>query len=278
MKRNVVSVLVITFALAVSSTLISAQSSPTFELGFKVLASLIPDVVGYPIENEHYGANGDSLQQTSTGLMVWRRADNWTAFTNGSRTWVNGPFGVMERGNEERFEWEAVASPPTPTSTPAPVTPTPVPAEPLINKDQMAGALLRLSDMAAGYHTAQLGWVDDHRARAQYHPDYYPSGPEVTSTLYFYSSEALSQRAFVSADSGPDQFDISSAPMANVAASKMYFRYYTYQGGDTGEIWIVLFRVRNVMGEVRTTGQTSVSRSDLVLRLAQVVADRLAAQ
>jgi hypothetical protein len=38
--------------------------------------------------------------------MAWRKADNWTAFTNGSRTWVNGPFGVMERDNEERFDWE----------------------------------------------------------------------------------------------------------------------------------------------------------------------------
>jgi uncharacterized protein YkwD len=39
--------------------------------------------------------------------MAWRKADNWTAFTNGSRTCVNGPYGVMERSNEARFEWEA---------------------------------------------------------------------------------------------------------------------------------------------------------------------------
>jgi hypothetical protein len=52
--------------------------------------------------------------------MVWRKADNWTAFTNGHRTWVNGPFGVMERPNEERFEWEAgsAASPPPQGGTP----------------------------------------------------------------------------------------------------------------------------------------------------------------
>ncbi len=79
---------------------------PAFKLGFATLASLIPDIVGQPVENEHYGANGDSLQQTTTGLMVWRKADNWTAFTNGSMTWVNGPYGVMERGNNERFDWE----------------------------------------------------------------------------------------------------------------------------------------------------------------------------
>ena len=60
------------------------------------------------MENEHHNPeNGDGLQRTTTGLMVWRKADNWTAFTNGSRTWVNGPFGVMERANTERFDWEA---------------------------------------------------------------------------------------------------------------------------------------------------------------------------
>jgi enterochelin esterase-like enzyme len=83
---------------------------PEFKLGFESLAELLPDVVGVPTENEHWGANGDSLQQTSSGLMVWRKADNWTAFTNGSRTWINGPAGIQERANDERFDWE------TPTS------------------------------------------------------------------------------------------------------------------------------------------------------------------
>ncbi len=78
----------------------------SFRLGFQALADQIPDVVGRPLENEHYGANGDSLQQTTTGLMVWRKADNWTAFTDGSRTWINGPFGVQDRSNDDRFDWE----------------------------------------------------------------------------------------------------------------------------------------------------------------------------
>ncbi len=83
------------------------QSLISFKLGFKTLADRVPDVVGTPTEDEHYGAAGDSLQQTTTGLMVWRKADNWTAFTNGSRTWVNGPNGVQSRLNSVRFEWEA---------------------------------------------------------------------------------------------------------------------------------------------------------------------------
>ncbi len=83
-------------------------------MGFKLLADQIPAVAGSPIESEHYGTNGDSLQQTTTGLMVWRKADNWTAFTDGALTWVNGPYGVQERSNDQRFDWEASAPKPSP--------------------------------------------------------------------------------------------------------------------------------------------------------------------
>ncbi|HEX2922589.1 MAG TPA: FxLYD domain-containing protein, partial [Chloroflexota bacterium] len=70
--------------------------------------------------------NGDSLQKTTTGLMVWRKADNWTAFTNGDRSWINGPNGVEDRPNSERFAWEADQAP-AETMAPAPKpSPTPV--------------------------------------------------------------------------------------------------------------------------------------------------------
>ena len=276
MKHNLLSTLFVTLALAAPVTLVSAQSTATFELGFKALAAQIPSIAGEPLEDEHSGANGDSLQQTSTGLMVWRRADNWTAFTNGSRTWVNGPAGVEERANEERFEWEAVASSPTPTPTPAPVTPTPV--APLINKDQMARALLQIADMAPGYHTTVLGWIDGYRARAVFEADFPPSGPKVASDLYLYSDDASAQRVLDRTDSGREEFDLLPAPMSGVAGSKLYHQTLFYHGGDTGEIWIVFFRVRNVIGELRTTGLTSVSRPDQALRFAQLEADRLAAQ
>ncbi len=78
-----------------------------FILGFEALAKRIPEVVGEPLENErHNPDNGDGLQVTTRGLMVWRKADNWTAFTDGDRTWINGPNGLQERGNDERFPWE----------------------------------------------------------------------------------------------------------------------------------------------------------------------------
>ncbi|HEX2922713.1 MAG TPA: hypothetical protein VHS28_01645, partial [Chloroflexota bacterium] len=99
----------------------AAQDKPAFCQGFKALADQIPAVAGEPVEDERWGANGDSLQQTTTGLMVWRKADNWTAFTDGVTTWVNGPEGVLDRPNDVRFDWEkeSAAAPPQPSTTTA---------------------------------------------------------------------------------------------------------------------------------------------------------------
>src|SRR6188474_2336046 len=78
----------------------------TFTLGFQALHDLIPEVVGDCTADADYGANGDALQPTTHGLLVWRKSDNWTAFTNGSTTWINGPYGLQSRPNDQRFAWE----------------------------------------------------------------------------------------------------------------------------------------------------------------------------
>jgi hypothetical protein len=78
-----------------------------FVLGFATLHDLIPGIVGACLENEHHNpANGDALQATTNGLLVWRKADNFTAFTDGFRTWVNGPYGLQQRLNRQRLAWE----------------------------------------------------------------------------------------------------------------------------------------------------------------------------
>jgi hypothetical protein len=153
MKRLVVILAVLVSLFATSSAAFAQQYE--FKLGFKALADQIPEVVGQPLENEHWGPNGDSLQRTTTGLMAWRKADNWTAFTNGHMTWLNGPAGLQSRLNGQRFCWEgdanraqcagressdlvdpapappappAPAPAPAPAPTPAPVPPAPTPA------------------------------------------------------------------------------------------------------------------------------------------------------
>jgi hypothetical protein len=92
--------------------IVAPTSRPcAFRFGFKELADQIPNHVGECTSDEKHGANGDGLQTTTRGLMVWRKADNWTAFTNGELTWVNGPFGVWLRTNETRFCFEGDADP-----------------------------------------------------------------------------------------------------------------------------------------------------------------------
>lgn len=125
------------FLLALVPT--SAQAVDCqFILGFATLRDLIGhEIVGDCLENEYWNEIGDSNQRTTGGLMAWRKADNWTAFTDGYRTWINGPNGLVQRLNTERFEWEAdyaeivlgvrptpvpgVRIVPTPTPKPAPV-------------------------------------------------------------------------------------------------------------------------------------------------------------
>lgn len=146
MKRLAVAVVLAMMAVLCISNTVFAQSKPEFKLGFKSLADQIPNIVGEPLENEQYSASGDSTQRTTTGLMVWRKYDRWTAFTNGHITWVLGPYGLQSRLNTELYPWENVPPGPTPvaqlppTSAPswAPVVaaptatpyPTPTPAPP----------------------------------------------------------------------------------------------------------------------------------------------------
>ncbi|HUZ78241.1 MAG TPA: hypothetical protein VMV93_11740 [Chloroflexota bacterium] len=95
-------------AIAATATPAAATAGPCqFILGFQTLQSLDPTDVGNCTDNQAYAANGDALQHTSNGLLVWRKADNFTAFTNGYQSWVNGPYGLQMRLNTQRFSWEA---------------------------------------------------------------------------------------------------------------------------------------------------------------------------
>lgn len=95
-----------------------AATDCQFILGFATLKALLdaaegPDKVGQCLEDQRFNpANGDALQQTTGGLLVWRKLDNWTAFTDGYRTWINGPDGLQAQLNTERFSWEPVPWPP----------------------------------------------------------------------------------------------------------------------------------------------------------------------
>jgi hypothetical protein len=118
MTRRLLMVLVAVLAtLVVAAIPASAQTAPEFRLGFQTLAQLIPGVAGQPLENERHDPHtGDSVQATTTGMMVWRKATNTMAFTDGSTTWVMGPFGIQSRPNDARFEWEGASGPAAPAA------------------------------------------------------------------------------------------------------------------------------------------------------------------
>lgn len=79
-----------------------------FVLGFAALWSLLgPERVGACVEDQRFVPNGNAEQRTTNGLLVWRKIDNFTAFTDGYRSWVNGPDGLQTRFNTQRFAWEA---------------------------------------------------------------------------------------------------------------------------------------------------------------------------
>jgi hypothetical protein len=121
----------------------------TLVLGFAILHDQIPAIVGNCMEDVHFdGVTGDGLQGTSNGLLVWRKNDNLTAFTDGNTTWLDGPFGLQTRLNSQRFFWE-------PNPDDLAIVPTPQAGNPCIT----AGTTLRVisSDAGAGNVFATFG-------------------------------------------------------------------------------------------------------------------------
>lgn len=74
---------------------------------FAALRDLIPQTVGECLTPEAIIAEtGDVIQPTTGGTMIWRKADDRAAFTDGATTWIIGPNGLESRSNGERFPWE----------------------------------------------------------------------------------------------------------------------------------------------------------------------------
>jgi hypothetical protein len=106
-RRAVVSLAFVPLLLTAAPVDAQATGGCQFILGFATLHGLDPSDIGACTENQAFAANGDAQQHTTNGLMAWRKADNWTAFTNGYMTWINGPNGLASRLNTQRFSWEA---------------------------------------------------------------------------------------------------------------------------------------------------------------------------
>jgi hypothetical protein len=97
-------------------------SACDFGNGFRSLHELMPETVGGCLTDERAdAATGDTTQQTTGGLLVWRRADNVPAFTDGYHTWLLGPRGLEHRLASERLPWETTTPPAPPPLAVQPV-------------------------------------------------------------------------------------------------------------------------------------------------------------
>ena len=114
MRIRLMALLVAGLLLALA-TPVAATDDCEFVLGFATLKSLIdsaegPKTVGDCLENEGFNpVLGEAHQQTTGGLLVWRKVDNWTGFTDGERTWIHGPEGLQSRLDTELLDWERLA-------------------------------------------------------------------------------------------------------------------------------------------------------------------------
>ncbi len=107
---------------------------PEFVLGFAFMKSQLGDIMGEPSECEHANPeNGDTLQQTTTGLSFYRKSTNTPTFTDGWRHWGWTAQGLVF------WTGDSIDPPPDAQSPPAFVpagptpTPTPAPAAPMTN-------------------------------------------------------------------------------------------------------------------------------------------------
>ena len=107
--RRIVSILAVLSSLSLPMLSTPARAEDcAFSLGFAALHHLIPRRVGRCLASARYDPRlGEVLQDTTGGVLIWRKADNWTGFTDGYRTWVLGPHGLQQRLSTQRFSWEA---------------------------------------------------------------------------------------------------------------------------------------------------------------------------
>ena len=124
-----------------------AETGCSFQRGFKALRDQIPHIVGVCLEDERSNpSNGNAEQRTTGGLLVWRHADNWTAFTDGATTWISGPEGLAVRPNGgPLLPWET-----PPAAAPLdPVPASPDPTDPT-QRPSLVPVLAQIPSRAAG--------------------------------------------------------------------------------------------------------------------------------
>lgn len=100
-----------------------ANEKPAFRGSFTTLKKELGAVMGDPVVCAHENSeNGDTLQETTTGLAFIRKSTNAVTFTDGNKHWALFP---KPRG---MVTWEGSSSDPPPSALTA--APVPGPAAP----------------------------------------------------------------------------------------------------------------------------------------------------
>jgi hypothetical protein len=209
-----------------------AQTGCQFTDGFRVLREQLGDVVGECVENARpEPSTGNVLQRTTGGLMVWRARGNWTAFTDGSHTWLIGPFGLQQRGSTERFDWEEVLAPIAPTAPPVAPAPQAVPGSILAPASQAPPP-------APAPATCAPGPINDDPSRAA------PLTGSVAGTLgpaiWSRSSDQPDRPAFLyyAFQAGANQFTYVGISVADDGGYKVRANVYAPDGSHVGSVLI----------------------------------------
>ena len=132
-------------ASALAAPFCGPGETPQFRFGFAHLKSLLGETMGQPIECEHANPeNGDTLQQTSTGLSFYRKATNTPTFTDGWTHWAWTAQGLVTWTGSD-------IDPPGTATEPIESTPTTAsidPGAPVLSVAELAaanrGAIVRI--------------------------------------------------------------------------------------------------------------------------------------
>jgi hypothetical protein len=81
---------------AVPAPFCNPGQAPEFKLGLARLKEYLGDTMGAAVECEHAAANGDTTQQTTTGLAAYTAQTNTVSFTDGWRHWAITPRGFVQ--------------------------------------------------------------------------------------------------------------------------------------------------------------------------------------
>ena len=244
-------VLGMALATLLMATPAPAQAAPSchFQLGFATLQHLLPAPIGQCLDNAHYSATGDAVQHSSGGLLVWRKSDNWTAFTNGYATWVNGPNGVQRRRNDQRFSWEA-----NPTGLPIaggtaaatagaragkPVVPTAVRTVPAASVSTAGLTVLENPALASvGGAAAVLAWVRNDAAS--------PLDAQLVGTLTDATGAVLGEAKGTLTDLQPGQTKLAelTSVTKSDAVAGLRFQFTAVAAGKTTPTFLQIDNVR----------------------------------